>query len=214
MPLMTAISHAWCPTCVDSQDMPCILLHRVGAGGELKEAATAKIIQPLTRDMHNTRMSEVVMKVNVSEVLPEFRDIDPPTQPPGAEKHMKLGECGKWMMEWPKTQIRLGDVLHGVRRTGGATSRHRPPVVRPSSRRPEKAVADEPAPQAAVATTRKEPPVAATTGRKLPPVVAATSRHKQLLGTSVPQQSKVSSDFPTSRLSDFLTSRLSDLPTF
>ena len=78
MPLMTAISHAWCPTCVDSQDMPCILLHRVGAGGELKEVATAKIIQPLTRDMHNTRMSEVVMKVNVREVLPEFRDIDPP----------------------------------------------------------------------------------------------------------------------------------------
>jgi len=115
--------------------------------------------------MHNTRMSEVVMKVDVREVLPEFRDIDPPTQPPGAEKHMKLGECGKWMMEWPKTQIRLGDVLHGVRRTGGATSRPRPPGVRPPSRRPQKAVADEPAPQAAVATTQTEPPVAATTGQ-------------------------------------------------
>ena len=63
---------------VFSQDMPCILLHTVGVGGELKEVATAKIIQPLTRDMHNTRMSELVMKVNVSEVLPEFRDIDPP----------------------------------------------------------------------------------------------------------------------------------------
>ena len=123
--------------------------------------------------MHNTRMSELVMKVNVSEVLPEFHDIDPPTQPPGAEKHMKLGECRKWMMEWPKTQIRLGDVLHGVRRTGGATSRPRPPVVRPPSRRPQKAVADEPAPQAAV---WKEPPVAATTVWKLPPVVASTGR--------------------------------------
>ena len=98
--------------------MPCILLHRVGVGGELKEVAMAKIIQPLTRDMHNTRMSEVVMKVNVSEVLPEFRDIDPPMQPPGAEDHMVLGRCLKWIMEWPKTQIRLGDVLHGVRRTG------------------------------------------------------------------------------------------------
>ena len=64
--------------CVDSQDTPCILLHRVEAGGELKEVALAKIIQPLTRDIHNTRMSEAVMKVNVREVLPEFRDIDPP----------------------------------------------------------------------------------------------------------------------------------------
>ena len=163
------------------------------------------------------------MKVNVSEVLPEFHDIDPPTQPPGAEKHMKLGECGKWMMEWPKTQIRLGDVLHGVRRTGGATSRPRPQVVRPPSRRPQKAVADEPAPQADVATTQKEPPVAATTtqklppvaattGRKLPPVVAATNRHKQLLGTSSPQPSKVSSHFPNSPT--FRLSRLTDVLLF
>ena len=49
-----------------------------GVGGELKEVALAKIIQPSTRIMHNTRMSEAVMKVNVTEVLPEFRDIDPP----------------------------------------------------------------------------------------------------------------------------------------
>ena len=103
--------------------MPCILLHRVGADGELKEVARASTVQPLTRDIHNVRMSELVMKVNVREVLPEFCDIDPPKQPQGAEKHMKLGECGQWMLEWPKTQIRLGDVLHGARRTGGATSR-------------------------------------------------------------------------------------------
>ena len=44
----------------------------------MKEVALAKIIQPSTRDMHHTRMSEAVMKVNVMEVLPEFRDIDPP----------------------------------------------------------------------------------------------------------------------------------------
>ena len=161
--------HAWCTTCVDSQDMPCILLHRVGVGGELKEVATAKIIQPLTRDMHNTRMSEVVMKVNVSEVLPEFHDIDPPTQPPGAEKHMKLGECGKWMMEWPKTQICLGDVLHGVRRTGGATSRPQPPVIRPPSRRPQKAVADEPARR-----NRRSPPPPAGSYRRVTPRFSLT----------------------------------------
>ena len=92
----------------------------VGVGGELKEVALAKIIQPSTRDMHHTRMSEAVMKVNVTEVLPEFRDIDPPKQPPGAEEHLKLGGYGQWMLEWPKTQIRLGDVLPGIGRTGGA----------------------------------------------------------------------------------------------
>ena len=59
--------------------MPCILLHRVGADGELKDVARASTVQPLTRDIHNVRMSELVMKVNVSEVLPEFRDIDPPS---------------------------------------------------------------------------------------------------------------------------------------
>ena len=113
--------------------MPCILLHRVGAGSELKEVATAILIQPLTRDMHNTRMSEEVMRVTVTEVVPEFPGIDPPPmQPLGADKHMVLGDCSKWLMEWPKTQIRLGEGLQGVRRTGGATSRHRPPVVRPS----------------------------------------------------------------------------------
>ena len=204
--------------------MPCILLHRVGTDGELKEVARASTVQPLTRDIHNVRMSELVMKVNVKEVLPEFCDIDPPKQPQGAEKHMKLGECGQWMLERPKTQIRLGDVLHGARRTGGATSRPRAPIVRPPPRRTKKDAADEPAPQAAVTTTQTEPPVAATAGRKLPPVaptagrklpppvIAATNRHKQLLGTSSPQPSKVSSDFlnsPTFRLS-----RLTDVLLF
>ena len=61
-----------------TQDTPCVLLHRVLPGGELKEVATAIIVQPLTCDMHNTRMSEVVMKVTVTEVVPKFRDIDPP----------------------------------------------------------------------------------------------------------------------------------------
>ena len=93
--MMTAISHAWCSTCVDSQDTPCILLHRVGPLGELKEVARAKIINPLIRDMHHSRMSEGVMKIEVREVLPEFRDIDPPMQPRGAEEHMKLGVCPK-----------------------------------------------------------------------------------------------------------------------
>ena len=77
----------------------------------------------------------------------------------------------------------------------------------------KKDAADEPAPQAAVTTTQTELPVAATAGRKLPPpVIAATNRHKQLLGTSSSQPSKVSSDFPNSPT--FRLSRLMDVLLF
>ena len=187
----------------------------------MKEVALAKIIQPSTRDMHHTRMSEAVMKVTVTEVLPEFRDIDPPTQPPGADEHLKLGECKQWMLEWPKTQIRLGDVLPGIGRTGGATSRPRLPIVRPPSRRPPKAVAEEPTPQADVASTQKAPAEVATTGRKPPPPVAgrklppvvASSRHKLLLGTSSAQPPPQADDATTAKVSsDFL--EFPDFPTF
>ena len=158
------------PNICSQKDTPCILLHRVVPDGELKEVAEGMLIQPLSRDMHNNRMSEAVMRVKVTEVLPEFSGIDPPMQPPGAEKHMLLGNCPKWVLEWPKTQIRLGGLR---RRSTGATSKPRKPIVRPS-KPPRKPVGKEPAPQAAVATTRKEPPV-----------VATTSRHQRLLGMYV-----------------------------
>ena len=83
--------------------MPCILLHSIGAGDELKEVAEGIIVQPMTREMHNTRMSAAVMKVRLTTVVPKFCDIDPPMQSPGAEDHMVFGRCLKWIMEWPKT---------------------------------------------------------------------------------------------------------------
>ena len=73
--------------------MPCILLHRVGAGNELKDVAAAVLVQPLTTTMHNNPMSEAVMRVRVTEVVLEFRGIDPLFQPLGADEHMVLGEC-------------------------------------------------------------------------------------------------------------------------
>ena len=81
------------------------------------------------------------------------------------------------------------DSSWGVRRTTGATSKRRPPIIRPSTRPPRKLVVKESAPKATIATTQKETPVDATT-RKEPPVIAATNQHKQLLGTSEPQPSK------------------------
>ena len=128
------------------------------------------------------------------------------------------------MLEWPKTQVCLGDVLTGIGRTGGATSRPWLPIVRPPSRRPPKVVAEEQTLQADVASTqpaqadiastqkaqaevattgRKPPPPVA--GRKLPPVVAATSRHKLLLGTSSVQPPPQADDATTAKVSsDFL----------
>jgi len=42
------------------------------------EVAQGTVVQPMSRDMHNTKMSEAVMKVRLTTVLTEFRDIDPP----------------------------------------------------------------------------------------------------------------------------------------
>ena len=85
---------------------------------------------------------------------------------------MVRGNCVKWLMEWPKTHIRLGKGLQRLRRTIGATLR--PPIVR-HSMPPQKIVRKKPVPQAAVSTTRKEPAA-----------VANTNHHQKLLGMSVP----------------------------
>ena len=66
------------PNICSQKDTPCILLHRMVPDGELKEVAEGMLIQPLCRDMHNNRMSEAVMRVKVTKVLPEFSGIDPP----------------------------------------------------------------------------------------------------------------------------------------
>ena len=60
------------------QDEPSILLHRVEPGGELMEVATGQVVQPKSKDMHNIKMDKNVMRVNVSLVVPEFRDIAAP----------------------------------------------------------------------------------------------------------------------------------------
>ena len=93
--------------------MPCILLHRVVPGGELKDCAQGTVVQPMTREMHHGKLDEDVMRVRLITIVPEFRDVQPPIQPPGAEEDMVLKDCTDWMMKWPKTQIRLGTGLVG-----------------------------------------------------------------------------------------------------
>ena len=44
----------------------------------MKEVAEGIIAQPLHQNLHTNTMSEVMMRVMVTEVVPEFRAIDPP----------------------------------------------------------------------------------------------------------------------------------------
>ena len=61
-----------------TQDTPCVLLHSVVPGGELKEVATGMVIQPISRDvMHTTKMDEGMVRVKLAKVVPEFCDIVP-----------------------------------------------------------------------------------------------------------------------------------------
>jgi hypothetical protein len=186
-----------------TQDEPCILLHVVEPGGKLMDVASGTAMPG--RIMHHRNIAEDLMKFKLAMVVPEYRDILPPHQPPGAEEDdvMVLGNCTGWLMTWPKNQIRLGRGLPSVRCNIGATS----PIIRPKIVRPraaatlkEPAVAaattlKEPAvaaattlkePAVAAATTLKEPVVAAAT-RKEPAIAATTTRHQQLLG-KLPQR--------------------------
>jgi hypothetical protein len=48
-----------------------------------------------------------VFKVRLAQVLPGCEDMDPPTQPQGADEYKTLAGCFGWVLTWPKTQIRL-----------------------------------------------------------------------------------------------------------
>src|SRR3954454_6179007 len=97
--------------------------------------------------MHYVKMGTEIMREKISYVLPEYRDILPPLNPPGAEDDTPLHECYNWVMPWPKSQIRLGGA-------GGleAKASHRRHLGPPAHAHP---ALDESAP--------KEPAVAAAT---------------------------------------------------
>ena len=63
--------------------------------------------------MHHSQMDENKMRVRLASVVPEYRDVLPPEQPPGVDEGDKLvlGDCTTWVMGWLKSQIRLGGVL-------------------------------------------------------------------------------------------------------
>jgi hypothetical protein len=150
-------------------------------GEGLKEVASGEVICPKSKDvMHNVEMGTEIMRVKISYVLPEYRDILPPLNPPGAEDDTPLHECYNWVMPWPKSQIRLGGAggLEGPKLPTGGTSVRRPMPIRPSTKRAPK----EPAVAAATTTQKKlkVPPVVVT--REEPVLVANTNRHQELLG--------------------------------
>ena len=143
------------------------------------EVATGTVVQPKSRELHNVQMDKNVMRVKLSNVVPKFRDVLPPFQPPGSDvDNLVLGDCTSWLMKWPKNQIRLGGSC-------GSQAQHRRhlPYRLAQDCRPAKltAVRKEPevvAPRketTVVATTRMEPAVVVP--RKEPAVVATTTRH-------------------------------------
>jgi hypothetical protein len=75
--------------------------------GELKDVAKGTIIQPNNTIMHHKEMVSEVFKVRLAQVLPGCENMDPPTQPQGADEHKTLAGCFGWVLTWPKTQIRL-----------------------------------------------------------------------------------------------------------
>lgn len=80
-----------------TQDTPCVLLHKV-PGGELKDVATGKLIQPANCTMHNKPMDDAVRRVELGRVLGGCKDMDPPMQPPGADDHLTLEGCHGYPM--------------------------------------------------------------------------------------------------------------------
>jgi hypothetical protein len=74
---------------------------------EPKDVAKGTIIQPNSTIMHHKEMVSEVFKVRLAWVLPGCKDMDPPTQPQGADEHKTIEGCFGWVLTWPKTQIRL-----------------------------------------------------------------------------------------------------------
>ena len=148
-------------------------------GEGLKEVATGSVICPKNKDvMHTVSMGTDIMRVKITTVVPEYRDIRPPFNPPGADDDTPLHLCYNWVMPWPKSQIRLGGGTEGPKLPTGGTSVRRPMPIRP----PTKRAPQKPAVAAATTTHKKlkVPPVGVT--REEPVLVANTTRHQELLG--------------------------------
>jgi len=47
------------------------------------------------------------LRVSLLSVFEGFEEIDPPNQPIDAETYMNLEASSGWLLEWPKSQIRL-----------------------------------------------------------------------------------------------------------
>jgi hypothetical protein len=74
---------------------------------ELHEVAKANIIPPLERNFHGQPMPPNAYKISIVRVLPGYEEVDPPMQPPRAEREVDIGGSLGYMMLWPKEMIWL-----------------------------------------------------------------------------------------------------------
>ena len=146
-----------------------MLLHKV-PGGELKDVATGKLMQPGNRMWHCKPMDDAVMRVELGRVLGGCEDMYPPIQPSGADETLTLEGCHGYPLIWPKTQIRIGS------RSTGASSivRPKPPaapvVVTATTSRHQKLLgASAPAPQAVKGVVAPRPPPPPPKGKAVAP---------------------------------------------
>ena len=88
-----------------ADEVGCTLLLHVE--NELRDVATASIMTPLQRVMHNLPMAPNVFRVHIHRVLSGYDDLYPPIQPAGADSELTLRGCLGFPMTWPKALIRL-----------------------------------------------------------------------------------------------------------
>ena len=89
--------------------MKCTFLMKVD--NEFKDVTKGSIVNPLNRKLHTVDLGPGEFRVTLVRVFPDCADLDPPFQPPGADKEMKLGECLNWPLKWPKALIRLDQAV-------------------------------------------------------------------------------------------------------
>jgi hypothetical protein len=140
--------------------------------GELKDVAKGTIFLPNSTIMHHKEMVSEVFKVRLARVLSGCEDMDPPTQPQGADKHKTLEGCFGWVLTWPKTQIRLVKEQQ---------------VTQPPPRMPCLEKVTEPPPCLAPVTEPASPCMAPLPQRPQQVISANTSRHQKLLAAALLQ---------------------------
>jgi len=124
------------------------------------DVAKGSIIKPLGPLIHFNELPADQFRVSINAVLPGCEKFDPPSQPPGSDRELELGECPNWPMLWPKAWIRLDDAP----KLGGSA----PPNPADKATPPAPPVPEQPVEPAVEGSFVQPPSVQTTNKRKSP----------------------------------------------